>query len=525
MTSVPPLQGGQLASVGQTFVGYPTPPTIDVWLSRLFPMLPPDGDWRKLRMTPLKHFTDREDGTSMVGADQRQELMTKYSPDAIRKAWILHNLCLSTTSTTDPQQRAIDSQMRALADNFLMDAYLHWNYLPREILDLMRNHPNDPYVMQMRANLASASDSERPLCNVLPSGRSEVEELQIVKQDLRAAQQTSVQLQGNLSQQDDTIATLRAEIAGLQVKLEEKQLEVKKAREQTMTQVKAAVEQAHKDVAEVVAEQTVALREELSAQQRGAMLAIQQGEKENARRLREVQLEYEAKLAKTQGDAREEVARLETKQEAKKAEIAAALIAAKTEFENKLRRAASLFEQSEADRKDLAAKLLTANQANDEIGREHGRLRERLAAAEAEVSARGKSIETLEGSLRKQAADNRALLEEQKASMRETCKIEVDAEKARAAVALDLAVAKARAEAEREMLKIRAECSALRAELEAARGDVVEARALAEKTRVERDEAKNTIKQLTSLYAFQERSSGPRFLGAIQGGQRQHMRK
>ena len=248
------ISGGEVADVMYHFPNH-NPPPIQVWIKDIFPVDPPNQDWSLLRGSPPTVF--REDVLG-VDSDRRALLFKTYNYEAIRKAYIISKQCSAISPDTG---KVVDSQLKALSDNFLMDAYLHYNFSPIQIVELKNGqHEADSFIQGLRKNLATASNSDVPLCQNTESGLTEIEELSNARRQTLAYANDLSRLQGMLSQMQERMTAMEQE------KIETKQayeivIMQKNNQIEKVDEIKnAAIDQATRDVAALVAEKTMDLQ-------------------------------------------------------------------------------------------------------------------------------------------------------------------------------------------------------------------------------------------------------------------------
>jgi len=333
------LAGGEISDIQVNFPNY-NPPKINDWLHSMFPADPPNGDWSELRGNSPTIYGETPEN---IDTDRRVLLFKTYNYEMIRRAYILHRQCVVNDPTTG---RPTDSQLKALSDNYLMDAYLHWNYNPTRIA-ILRNGTNasDAYLRTIRENLLTAANSERVLCQDAQS--SEIEELtkarvqvsnllnnlSMLQGALAAAQQALAQEQQRGVEQEQSFQyTLR----GLESRIQNADKDIVAAIEKATQNVAAEVDQRTTDLRD----ENAKLRSDLRKSNDALLASRQELNAEYDKRVAEVQRTERAlcaqKVAETETKLGSQLSDLKVEQGEFKSKTSAKLQSAMSGFNEKL---------------------------------------------------------------------------------------------------------------------------------------------------------------------------------------------
>lgn len=391
----PNISGGEVSDVSLHFANH-NPPPFQVWLSNIFPADPPNLDWTELKGIPPRIYRDE------LGADSgRLALLEKtYNYDLIRKYYIISRQCSNINPDTG---KVLDSQLKALADNFLMDAYLHWNFTPIQIMELKNGkHETDAFLLTSEKNKKTASNSDVVFCQVTDdTNKSEIEILANSRKQVLSYASDLSRLQSNLLEMQNTITTLQQDKIDTEqqykifiMQLQSKIDEVDKIKN-------AAIDQATRDVSALVAEKTFDLQKqndklfaELKQSHDALLVSRTQLNIDYDKRVGEIERTEKALCAQS-------MAELKVTHEQYKSKIKTALETKLREFDEKEKRLDANILEKEAEIIKIKNTLSSLIQKSDNLNKSNEGMKELLNIARSELQTKSNIISELKSALQK----------------------------------------------------------------------------------------------------------------------------
>ena len=310
--AVTALQGGALANVSERFDfnSDPDRPKIDTWLRLMFPAPPPDGNWANLVGNPPVHFLLTKDPPAVLDRGLVAELGSKYTYEQIRRAYILSKQCIVRRELGAAAFE--DSRLKALADNYLMDAYVHWNFSAYDIGRIMNNRALEPNATR-DANLRRAQDAGEPLCQALPGGQTEIEQNIELKAQLQDTESSNLGAQERIASLEAQLQAQAQEILRLQAVLESAEAQAAQAVAAVRAEGEARLQSLEVQIGAQVAESTLALQESnraLDAELEAMRAQLADAQRAHGAQLQQLQATFERVQRERDHEAERTVAML-----------------------------------------------------------------------------------------------------------------------------------------------------------------------------------------------------------------------
>ena len=390
----PTISGGEVSDVSLHFANH-NPPPFQVWLNNIFPADPPNLDWTELRGVPPTIYREE------LGADNsRKALLEKtYNLELIRKYYIISRQCSNVNPDTG---KVLDSQLKALADNFLMDAYLHWNFTPIQIMELKNGkHEADAFLLTSEKNKKTASNSDVVFCEVNGTDKSEIELLANARKQVLSYANDLSRLQSNLLEMQTTITTLQQDKIETEQQYKILIMQLQSKIDEVDKIKNAAIDQATRDVSAVVAEKTFDLQKqndklfaELKESHDALLKSRTELNKEYDQRVNEIERTEKALCAQA-------LAELKVAQEQYKSKTKSALEASMREFSDKEKRLNIHISEKEMEISNIKKALSDLVQKTDIQNKSNQGMSDLLTLARSELQTKNQIIADLKSALSK----------------------------------------------------------------------------------------------------------------------------